>query len=609
MADHIMAIATPQPSSGLRGEGRFTVQDSRAGPGEPLLRSRFPYSFYVLRLLQDLKNDARNGARGGSAATPVPAEESLRRQFAMLRLGDRLHGTLSRATTASNGNDFEGSNDEDDEVLLTRYAHDFAGMLLPSVRQVSRSDQALYLLALLDIAGPGSDDEHGAQLDAQAPCEGLAGWMPVRSLAALHHRFWMQEHAVRLHFKLLDTAGPAAFELALGSLRSRLYEVQRGSQLGGLLPDLHVLVIRAAQVALRDTDIWIERSLQAGPGPLSESIAAWASHVGVADRVVENMMTFLVGSRVGLENSLGDDHGEKQNGLQKLPEGWAKLRLMKKLVRRVTAPLALPPQDALSALSTLRDNPHPLRSKEFLAAVVVTLYSAAIHPQLCIDVLGTPSPRPDKEWEVFPRFLEGYLAETVLDNTAREDGPVGSLRREADTVDVCEALVAVLSGDASYFIEQWGETSLDNATEISGVLAKIWPREAACVQGIRWLRALSSDGGFGAAEAIDDCLKAGLSSACRRAGGSCDNMLAACFAVAVEESTTIDEASFSTQAYVRHFVRSITFPALVCPGDDSSPTSATATSGVFGLRFVDERDEPLTNKECVPSTSCLPIHR
>lgn len=555
---------------GLRGEVRFRVLDSSAGPGEPLCRCVFPFSFYVFRLLQGLQNGVQNGGQGGGSPAITLSEEALRRKFGLLQLGGNVHATLLRAA-GSGVHDVSGAESESschrDDDFIRRYAHDFTCMLLPMVRRMSRADQAQHLLALLDIAGPGCRDQKNKLwvsrqvTPSELKGETYVGWTPVQSIAAVHHRFWREEDSVRLHFKLLDAAGPAAFAPVETVVQARLQQVRQRARAGGLDPHLYLLVARTVQLALVDGDALSELSelpsTPSGPEPGEETPAAWASKVDSADRTTQNIIASVVGHEKpkGDGGSCGDHSGDDLNrALEELLEGWARLRVMRKLVVDVAAPLpfALPPQAILTAVKTLREEPHPVRSKGFLEAVVLALAGVAAQTQVSLSCASTTaltgslsfrgphaSAQPDLVWDLFPRFLEGHLSTTIFGAATGGDSvhvPYGVECAEGATL--WETVVALLSGDASYFIERLGASLPGNEHDGSDVLAKIFPREAACVEGLRWLRARC---GESPGTAGSDCLGAGLWREFERAGGSCDNKLAVCFAVAVEEATPLDQ--------------------------------------------------------------------
>lgn len=555
---------------GLRGEVRFRVLDSSAGPGEPLCRCVFPFSFYVFRLLQGLQNGMQNGGQGGGPEAIAVSEEALRRKFGLLQLGGNVHATLLRAA-GSGVHDASGAESESgchqDDDFIGRYAHDFTCMLLPTVRRMSRADQAQHLLKLLDIAGPGCrDQEKQLRMSRQVTPSELnggndVGWTPVQSIAAVHHRFWREEDSVRLHFKLLDAAGPAAFARVATVMQTRLQHVRQGARAGGLDPHLHLLVARAVQLALVDGDALAKLSelpwTPSGPEPAGESPAAWASKVDGADCTTQNIIVSSVRHKKprGDGGSCGDRSGDDLNrALEELLEGWARLRVMRKLIVDVAAPLpfALPPQAVLAAVKTLREEPHPVRSRGFLEAVVLALAGVAAQTQVSLSFASTTTltgslsfggphalAQPDLVWDLFPRFLEGYLSTTIFGAaTGGVSVQIPDGAECAEEAILWETVVALLSGDASYFIERLGASLPATKHDGSDVLANIFPREAACVEGLRWLRARS---GESTGTAGGDCLRAGLWREFERAGGSCDNKLAVCFAVAVEEATPLDQ--------------------------------------------------------------------
>ena len=524
MCDDVITPTAPR-SSGLRGEGRFMVHDSRAGPGELTLRSVFPFSFYTFRLLQDLK----------TATSVVGSEEELQSSFALLQRGERLHGTLSRAAVSCGDDPVDGGGINGDETFLRQYVHDFTCMMLPSVRGVSRLDEAAYLLALLDVAGRGPYSQEDASCFESGY---VASWAPVQSLAAVHHRFWREEHAVRLHFKLLDAAGPRAFKLAMNEVVSRLQQIHRGSSEGKLDPLLHMFVARAATVALINPEASKGRKEITGPGGGSFT-TAWALHVENADRASTNLLQALVASCSDRDDGL---EGNRQRAVEKeLRGGWARLRLMQRLVTKVTALLPLSEEVKLSALEALSKQPHPVQSRNFLKTVLRVLASTSVNAHLCISPTGPLPSRVDAPiLNVLSRFLEGYLAETFFDSSQAEGATVNDLCPEVEFGDLCHALVAVLSGNATLFEDLRDPSWSLSRDKVTAVLEVIWPREAACVQGLTRMRKWSSAGKL-MGEVITDTLQAGLWRECGRAGGSCDNFLAGCFAVAVEGDTTIDQ--------------------------------------------------------------------
>ena len=508
------------------------VHDSRAGPGEPALRSVFPFSFYAFRLLQDLK----------TAATMVGSEQDLQRSFELLRRGERLHGTLSRTVVSCGDNPEHGGRIGVDETFLRQYIHDFTCMMLPSVRGVSRLDEGTYLLALLDVAGRGP---YGQENASCLGSDQVANWAPVQSLAAVHHRFWREEHAVRLHFKLLDAAGPRAFKLAMNEVVSQLQQIQRGSSEGKLDPLLHMFVARAATVALINPEVSKGRKEITGPGG-GTFTTAWALHVENADRASTNLLQALVPLRGDRDDGL---KGNRQRAVEEeLRGGWARLRLMQRLVTKVTALLPLSDEVKLSALGALSKQPHPVQSRYFLKTVLRVLASISVNAHLSISPTGPLPSRADAPiLNVLSRFLEGYLAETFFDSSKAEELlKVKNPFPEVEFGDLCHDLVAVLSGNATLFEDLRDPSWSLSRDKVTAVLEVIWPREAVCMQGLTRMRKWSSAGKSTGA-VITKTLQDGLWREYRRAGGSCDNLLAVCFAVAVEEDTTIDQVGLIAQ--------------------------------------------------------------
>lgn len=592
--------------SGLRGEDRFLVVDSVAAPGESPVQSRFPFSFYVYRLLED---DVRTGTDMRATAAGAGTEETLQRKFALLRLGDRVHRTLSRAM-------FDGGNEESiygvshtahgksggddhhqDEDFLQRYVHDFTCMMLPSVRHMWRVDQARYVLMLLDLVGPGGSDGGGrsehqeeerqesTELKAGEEKTRMAVWTPTTSIAGVHHRFWRAEHAIRLHVKLLDAAGPATLSAAVDVVKGILRKVAGASRKGyfssgtcRLDAGVHISMARAVQLALLDANSMTQRSSAEVDDELivEENATMWAAEVDAADRATKNIVAFCESSSgVGGDpsgngsGSIGDENGQRV--LAELREGWGKLRLMRRYVVDVVAPLSVPPRAALETLTTLRSVTGSLRSKKFLRAVVEALSWVPLHVQFAAPADGVVMNRSrgsspgdgtgvtfrSNPWDVLPRFLEHYLLEVVMVTGKPTPGVNCTIEARTDTASAPRAdsqdtkddkeeeeqdehgwapVVAVLAADADYFMKGLSCPLSADVEDISSLLGWVFPSDTACVRGLRWLRRTEGVG----ADA-GKALRAGLLASARKAGRSLENRLAACFVAAVEDDTTIAE--------------------------------------------------------------------
>lgn len=566
MAGHIVTVSSPttatdasgtqaERSLGLRGEERFLVVDSTAGPREPPLQCQFPFSFYMCRLLEALRKPTVYTG-GEVSAMDAGKEDSLEREFALLGLGDRVHATLSREGMTGTGvlhddaigGYYRGSGEVDDEELIQRYAYDFTCMLLPSVQCMCRTDQARYVLMVLDLTGPGGAGtihannhsqerlQHMPHLDAEFHTAGTQPeWTPTTSLAALHHRFWRAEHAVQLHFKLIDAAGPTSVAAVLSAVDSRLRDAIRhdssscGGRTGWLDADLHIVVVRAVQNALLSPDSLKQRTVEGNSELLGEdSPIAWASKVHAAERAARDLVVAFVGESKGSEVAR-----QRQRALAELEDGWAKLRLMRGLAVDVFDALPLSKQAAIGGLETLREMEAPVWSDSWLLGVVLTLSWVAVQLDTSV-VAGSTTTTPDYYWDVLPRYLEQYLSEVL--------GSVGSRGTESDGVltepgedrgdRLWTSLVALLSGDTKHFVH-----NSEQSEEASLLVARVLPREAACVGALRRLGVAGRGGNNEKAQFIRN----GLLQSCKRAGGSFDNKFAACYVAVVEDDTTVDE--------------------------------------------------------------------
>lgn len=577
---------------GLRGEDRFSIIDSSAGPGESPVRSRFPFSFYIFQLLEGLK---RGRGELGTIAGKAE-EEALEREFSLLRLDERLHGRISReringgdgsTSTCSSGSD---PFDEDevttsDEDFLRRYVHDFTCMMLPSVRGMSRLDQASFVLMLLDLEGTRNGSSggasHGGTQQEGVEWEGRGAlWSPTASLVGVHHRFWKSEHKIRLYFKLLDAAGPSSHFSATRAVEVHIQNAATtsdvcSSSMGscGLTSSLHISLTRAIQVALLDKDL-LAQCFGVGEGAAGSGLVVeksgggdWASRVDRADRATTNILA-LVGSAITPWVESGDDSpcagGEQERVLRELLEGWGKLRLMRRMVLDVIQPLRLRPEAALGTLMSLQRVTGRVRSEEFMRAVVTTLSWVVqlenVHDESSpgAAVASFHSSEQPKLSDVLPQYLETYMSEVTASPTSSfavgldQTQPTGHSNTDNTRLDteeggeygMWELLTAVLSGDSSFFLERWAKDFPAAAELASTRLSKVFPREAACVRVIRWLNSKARRTENATATT---CLRLGLLREHQRTsqgggrGVSNDERLAVCFVAAREADLTVDE--------------------------------------------------------------------
>lgn len=563
---------------GLRGEDRFAVIDSAAGPGESPVHSKFPFSFYIFQLLEGLKT----GRRKLGTITGMAEEEALEREFSLLRLDDRLHRKISReqigggngskSNCCSSPNPFEEEGvATDDEAFLRRYVHDFTCIMLPSVRGMSRVDQASFVLMFLDLArtrnSSSGDGSRGGTEQDGGVSEGRGGaWSPTTSFAGVHHRFWQLEHEIRLSLKLLDAAGLASYRSVIRLVEDHLQDSATTTKVClssirscGLGSSLHISLARAIQVALLHEDLLAQcvavKEREAESKLMVEGSAGdWALRVDRADRATTNILA-LVGSSDISRGGSGHDRpcaGEEQEPfLAELLEGWNKLRLMRKMVLDIIQPLGLGPEATFSALMSLQQVNGCTRSEKFMRAVVTTLSSFL---QLDIEhnqsypgaaVASLRSMEQANMSGVLHQYLESYLFEVTasprsssavcLDQIQPADNNdnIGLNIDEQEEYGMWELLIALLSGDSSFFLERWAED-----------ISKVLPREAACVRILRWL---NSKAGRAENAVVTKCLRIGLLREHRRTSMdgdrsiSNDTRLAVCFVAAKEANVTVDE--------------------------------------------------------------------
>lgn len=546
----------PNRVLGLRGEDRFLVLDSVAGPGEPPLESRVPFSFYICRVLEDLRKNEMVTMNAGT-------EDSLERLFALSRIGNRVHRTLSRAWTQGGVNDSSGGAASggvhrhrvaEDEEHLKRYVYDFTCTLLPSVRDMAREDQALYVLMLLDLAGPGEPGRHRRSKEGQLPrwvrnvkdspkaVREQSTWM-TSSLAGVHHRFWRAEHAIRLHLKLLDAVGTASYAPAVAAVESRLRnEVRRGSTSSSvpgacclLDADLHISVVCAVQLALlRPESLKQTRSDDGSSRIVHENDpVAWASQLDAADRAARDLVISFAGEGTGKGVAIE----RQRRALSELEGRWAKLRLMKRFVVDVCSALSLANERIIEGLDRFREVNAPVYSKDFVLFVIAALSSvASLVNDTVTEGSSVSTPVATKfmdrySSDALSRYTEQYLCEaiSVVEKASALSG--GQLleqgRGDGEEGSFCASLIALLAGDTSFFAE-----CLDDTPSLS-ISPRVFPREVACVRGLRRLRAMGLN--------VSRFLSRGLLQSSKKANGSFDNRLASCFVAAVEEDTTVGE--------------------------------------------------------------------
>lgn len=536
---------------GLRGEDRFAVIDSAVRPGEAPTRSCFPFSFFICRLLEDLKTSTIRGtpeilvsARGD--------EEVIVGEFALLQLGSRIHGVLSRSMMNGNGNDGEGACDENDtwsrdEDLLRDYLHDFTCLMLPSVRGISRTGQARYVLMLLDLAGPGSAE------DGKRATEGVEGgylpeaatgrilqWTPTTSLATVHQRFWRAEYAIRTHLDLLGAAGVSCFREVINIAGERLKDAvsrrDEKSTLCHLDGILHLRVARAAQESV----LQCLRSISlVGNGSNESDVESWATRLDVLDSLTSELLAACTAS------CRGDSYGEEL--LAELVEGAEKLQFVRKLLLEVIHALEVPKELLSEVLAPLTEMTYPLRSERFLQSVMEVL-------SLLIERRPSRSRRVGQNgafassrgnhqsvasesdpWETLPRFLEYYLSEILVGATEAEKRVGHALWRK---------LVALLSADVDILRQGgWPEQILRHP---------VFPTEAASARILRRIR-------NGNMPDVVRAVTTGLEEAFQSAG-RLDNQLAACFVAAVEDDTSAEEVISETLGQIVEYEVFAIFP-------------------------------------------------
>lgn len=303
---------------------------------------------------------------------------------------------------------------------------------------------------------------------------------------------------------------------------------------------MHVLVAWSAMIALADSKSTAETDGGKIQGETKVmNITAWSLHVASADRASQ----LIIHELVMPNNDACKDDRQLAVKEEELVEGWARLRLMRRLVVSVTAVLPISLKVESSALDTLRQEPKPIRSREFLLTVIRVLAYIAVRTHLCLSSDNAISSYVDiKLWDVFSRFLEGYLDDTFFSSAGGKTGePIEELSKGNEVSGSCETLVAVLYGNASFFEELWDPSWPFSGNTLPTVLKVMWPREVACVKALRIMIKWSSSRTL-TGMAVDQSLQAGLlCESRRRTLGSPDCLLTACFAAAVEEDATIDQ--------------------------------------------------------------------
>lgn len=529
---------------GLRGEDRFAVIDSAVRPGEAPTRSRFPFSFFICRLLEDLRRSSIRGtpeilvsARGD--------EEVIVGEFALLQLSSRIHGVLSRSMINGDGDDGEGPCDESvtrsrDEDFLRDYLHDFTFLMLPSVRGISRANQARYVLMLLDLAGPGSgEDGKRAMKGVEGGClpEAANGrtlpWTPSTSLATVHQRFWRAEYAIRTHLDLLGAAGVSGFREAINIAGERLKDAvsRRDMQSTGCHLDgiLHLRVARAAQ----DSVLGCLGNISLMSNGSNESdIESWATRLDVLGSLTNELLAACTAS------CRGDSRGEEL--LLGLVEGAEKLQFVRKLLLEVIHALEVPKELLPEVLGPLTVVTYPLRSERVFQAVMEVL-------SLLIERRPSRSRRVGQNgafassggnhqsvpsefdpWEALPRFLEYYLSEILI-------GAPGAAKRVEQ--GLWSKVVALLSADVDLLRQgEWPEQILQYP---------VFPTEAASARIALRIRSGDTQD---AARAVTTGLEEAFQSA-----GRLDNRLAACFVAAVEDDTSVEEVISESLRQVREY--------------------------------------------------------
>ena len=155
---------------------QFRLEVPTDGKDKAAFACRFPFSFYIHRLLQGLRESVTTVA----ATNDSNSEDVANSQFKLLSVGFGIDGQLEKD-------------------LLNNYIHDFACMQLMNTTSASKSQQTILLRRILELYRPD--------------CE-------LNTLAGVHGRAWDCASRINLHLQLLDSlTGDAAIAAVAAVLK------------------------------------------------------------------------------------------------------------------------------------------------------------------------------------------------------------------------------------------------------------------------------------------------------------------------------------------------------------------------------------------------------
>jgi MoxR-like ATPase len=197
-------------------------------------QSKFPFSFFIFRLLESMKEATVAIAAAETTQAAGAKSTALQSQFEMLSLEQGLAETLSKE-------------------LLHCYVYDFACMQLMTSDNCSKDVQTEILWRVLELAQP---DE------------------PIQCLSDIHSRFWDCENRVVLYCQLLDAVPAAVDPIREKVLSASVVDFSKETGIEASSAAIDIVVIKLVLNALQltaDTDYgdWCTQMDLAKPAVLS----------------------------------------------------------------------------------------------------------------------------------------------------------------------------------------------------------------------------------------------------------------------------------------------------------------------------------------------------
>ena len=289
---------------------QFRLEVPTDGKNKAAFACRFPFSFYLHRLLEGLRESVTTVA----ATNDSNSEEIAISQFKLLSVGF-------------------GIDEELEDNLLNDYIHDFACMQLMNTTSASKSQQTVMLRRILELYRPDRK---------------------LCTLAGVHGRAWDCAKRINLHLQLLDAlTGDAAVAAVAAVLK--LLELSADDFMQHTEMPLDAAVdIRILQCVLDHLD----PSSEAQSWASTDDYGAWLVQVDSAKPAVLSVLA-------SISHSVGPTAPSAQ---QRCRLCWEKYTLVRSLVLDIFVPLGVEPDVSKTVATVLLVN--ELRSPTALHRLV-----------------------------------------------------------------------------------------------------------------------------------------------------------------------------------------------------------------------------------------------